>query len=74
MPELRFNLGHGHLTFRIHSKQDAIKILVLLRHCNTGFYYNQNDADMTIIAKTLKNYNQINKTLKQEGYFDPGSS
>ena len=73
-PELRFNLGYGYLKLRIASKQDAIHILVLLRGCKSGFYYNKNDTEQIIWAKTLKHYSEINKILKQAGYCDIGSS
>jgi hypothetical protein len=74
MSELRFNLGYGYLRLRIASKQDAIKIMVLLRGCKSGFYYNQNDSEQLIWANTLKHYSDINKLLKLAGYCDPGSS
>jgi hypothetical protein len=72
MPELRFNLGYGYLRLRIATKADAIRILILLRGCKSGLYYDQNDD--IIWAKTLKHYSDINKILKQEGYCDSRSS
>lgn len=65
MPELRLNLGHGYLRYPIASKQAAIKLLVRLRHTNSGFYYNQNDPETCIIlAKTLQGYNDIMKVIQ----------
>ena len=65
MPELRLDLGYGYLKYPIASKQAAIKLLVRLRHCKSGFYYNQNDPDNCIIlAKTLQGYNEILKVIQ----------
>ena len=73
--ELRFNLGYGYLRLRIKSKQDAIKLLVLLRGYNYGFYYNQNSREEYVFwAKNLKSYCEINKLLKQAGLCDKESS
>lgn len=74
-PELRFNMGsNGYLGLRIASPEDAIKILVLLRGCKSGLYYNKNSEEGIIWSNTLKHYNEINKILKQEGYLSPDSS
>ena len=72
-PELRFNLGYGYLKLRLPSRADAVKVLVLLRGCKAGFYYDMR-ANNIIVAKTLQTYSDINKILKREGYCDPGSS
>ena len=61
MPELRFNLGHGYLRYHVPTKMDMIAFLVKLRHCKSGFYYNQNDEDGIVWAKTLAYYNDILK-------------
>lgn len=71
MPELRFNLGRGYLRLRIQSNDDALKLVILLRHCNSGLFYNKSDPQGLIEAKTLKQFNEITKCLKKEGYLDP---
>lgn len=70
MPELRFNLGYGYLRLRIASEADMIRILVLTRNCKSGFTYNKNDSDGIIWAKTLAQYNEILRILKQNWYCD----
>lgn len=72
-PELCFNLGYGYLRLRLPSRADAMKVLVLLRGCGAGLYYDAK-ANNIIMAKTLKPYSDINKILKREGYCDLGSS
>lgn len=62
MPELRFNLGYGYLR-RYFTKDEMIAFLVNSRHCKSGFYYNQNDENMIVFAKTLAHYNDILKLI-----------
>lgn len=69
MPELRFNLGYGYLKLNIKSKNDAIKILILTRHCKGGLFYNMNNPDDIIIIKNSI-YNEVVKILEKEGYLD----
>lgn len=64
MPELRFNLGHGYLRLTL-SKNDMIKALVTLRHCNAGLYYNQNDTN-PVVAHNV-DYTKITKALLAAG-------
>ena len=70
MPKLYFQYGsNGYFTFKIHSKEDAIKILVLLRDTQSGFYYNINNPDDVYIKGTTTNYmDKIVKILKKQGY------
>ncbi len=70
MPELRFNLGNGYLRLRIISQDDMIRILVLTRQCKSGLFYNKNDSEGIVYAKTLEHYNEILRILKQHGYCD----
>jgi hypothetical protein len=62
-PELRVNLGYGYLRYRIPSKNDAIRILVLLRRCNCGLYYNMNDSNPIITMRYIQQYNEVKKIL-----------
>ncbi len=69
MPELRVNLGYGYLKLRIKTKMDAIKILILTRHCGAALYYNINDP-YGIILLGNAGYNEVVKILEREGYLD----
>ena len=69
-PELRWNLGYGYLRLRLPSETDAIKVLVLLRGCNSGFCYIAG-GDGIMWAKTLEGQVAAKKLLQKVGYCDP---
>ncbi len=63
MPELRYNLGYGYLRYAVPTKDKMITLLVKLRNCKGGFYYNQNDNEGITWSKNINSYNDVLKTL-----------
>jgi hypothetical protein len=72
MDELRFQLGYGYLRLHLHTREDALKVVVLLRDCETGFFFDRNlKGPLVLQPRTLEHYSKITKLLKTEGYLHP---
>ena len=63
MIEIRLKYGVGYLKQDIGSPADAISFLIMTRSHGCGLYYNINDKEGIIWAKTLKQYCDATKYL-----------